>query len=291
MSPRVVYFLSLVLCLPALSLGCAQGSDSAAAPIPTVINAIPPEVMDDGGSTPAAVVRGAQPIVGSPLCNASLSFGCYPDDPTTAIAKLCGVAPDAGAYDASGGYDNVQLACRVTPPHRGVGARSQCGLAGTVTDGMSCSGAADCAAGYECISDGTCRHYCCAGVCTDANQFCDIQAMAGNPTNVPVCMPIQSCGLLDQPTDAGSCARTQTCVVVRENGATSCVDPGIRHAGEECDTQLCARGLVCLGKSGDRHCYVLCHTAHGATECASTSKQMCKGGLPLFPVPGIGICE
>jgi hypothetical protein len=290
MIPRVVLLFELIVALPALLLvGCGSSESSPALNTGPVIF-IPPVAEEDSGIAPDASLKPARPNVGSPLCNASRSFGCYPDDPTTANAQECGLAPDGGVYDASGGYDNIQLACRVAPAHRDAGPHPACAPAGTATDGMSCSASDDCEAGYECISDGTCRRYCCAGDCANRDQFCDIQQMSGSTANVPVCMPIHSCGLLDQ-LDAGSCPRSQTCAVVRDNGATSCVDPGPRRAGAECDTDQCARGLVCLGTSGDRHCYVLCHTALGATECASTTKQMCMGGLPLFPVPGLGICE
>jgi hypothetical protein len=287
---RAVLFLQLLVAVPAVILaGCGSSASPAVAQVMVFIPA--PVVEEDSGVPLDAAVRAARPNVGSPLCNASRSFGCYPDDPSTANAKECGLAPDGGAYDAAGGYDNIQLACRVVPAHRDAGPAPSCSPAGAGTDGASCGASAECAAGYECTSEGTCRRYCCAGDCANQDEFCDIQQMSSSNANIPVCMPIQSCGLLDQRRDAGSCPGGQTCAVVRDNGATSCVDLGPRRAGAECDTDHCARGLVCLGTSGDRHCYVLCHTALGTTECAATSKQICKGGLPLFPVPGIGICE
>jgi hypothetical protein len=270
MTPRA-FLLAIVSAavLAAVGVGCSQSVDVSPSP-PQFVNQNSRDVDDDGGSAPDAPQRAAHLVVGSPLCNASLS-GCHPD--------------------ASGANDNAQLACRVQAASRDAGAQPVCSPSGTATDGMSCSGASDCAPGYECTGFGTCRHYCCAGDCTNQNEFCDVQSMTGSATRVPVCMPIRSCSLLDQVNGAGPCPRNQTCAVVRDNGATSCVGVGRKQAGDECDTEHCEPGLVCLGTSGDRRCYMLCHTTQASNECTSTTKQMCKGGLPLFPLPGIGICE
>jgi hypothetical protein len=291
MTPRVVLLLKMgATLLVGIGMGCTQSIADVSASQPQIVNPTRSRDPDDGGSTPDAPQRPARLMVGSPLCNASLP-GCHPDDSSPANAAECGMAASNGAADASGAFDNAQLACRVQPASRDAGAQPACSPSGTGTDGMSCNGASDCAPGYECTGYGTCRHYCCAGDCTNENEFCDIQPMVDSATKVPVCMPIHSCGLLDQSSSAGPClTRSQTtCAVVRENGATSCVGVGQGQAGDECDTDHCQRGLVCLGTSGNRSCYLLCHTTQANNECTS-AKEMCKGGLPLFPF-GIGICQ
>jgi hypothetical protein len=97
-------------------------------------------------------------------------------------------------------------------------------------------------------------------------------------------MPVQECTLLE----ILQCPAAETCAVVRDDGTTSCVAIGSALAGQSCETDHCAGGLVCLGTPGTRSCYVLCHT--GSTkECAGPEK--CQGGLPLFPDPGVGICQ
>jgi hypothetical protein len=97
-------------------------------------------------------------------------------------------------------------------------------------------------------------------------------------------MPMEHCILL-QPCPL----QKETCAVVRDDGRTSCVATGNAKAGQSCDTEHCAAGLVCLGSAGERTCFTLCSTRMPALQCASTQK--CQGGLPLFPDPDIGICQ
>jgi hypothetical protein len=235
-----------------------------------------------GGSSPSQ-------IAGSPLCNAAMWMGCYPDDLYVSRDKDCGQG--ASSSDASSSADNTSaVACHVQSSPGGDSVGPTCLAAGTGADGSPCNAPTDCSPGLECVAQGVCRRYCCAGDCSSQNEFCDIQALASDQgTNVPVCMPIRGCGLLDQPTDAGTCNANQTCSVVRNNGATSCVAVGTGQAGDSCDTANCDDGLVCFGSSGQRRCYVLCHMSGGSPECSH--KQSCKGGLPLFPTPGVGICQ
>ncbi|HEY4016769.1 MAG TPA: hypothetical protein VGM06_25715 [Polyangiaceae bacterium] len=291
MSQRVVLLAFLGVALSWMcALGCTSAVADAAAGIDTVI------ATTDAGSDDAANVadtgsKGSAPstISGSPLCNATTWMGCYPDDPHVSRDKDCGQAPSSP--DASPTPDSTStVACHVPPSSGGDLAAPVCLTAGNGNDGSACDSPSDCSAGYECVAPGVCRHYCCAGDCSNQNEFCDIQTLSSDPsTSVPVCMPIHGCGLLDQPTDAGTCAAGQTCSVVRTNGANGCVAVGTGQAGDSCDTADCSEGLVCLGSSGQRRCYVLCHTTGGSPEC--TRKQSCKGGLPLFPMPGVGICQ
>jgi hypothetical protein len=223
------------------------------------------------------------------LCNASAATGCYPDDlaayPIT--ARTCRAAPDGGVYDPDAGYADAALACHVT--HDDAGAPiPECSPSGVNQDGASCHLSTDCASGSECVGDpGICRHYCCSGVgpCT-ASEFCDIRPKAQDPsTQVPVCVPIRSCGLIDQWSDAGACPAQETCAVARDDtGATSCVPVGPASEGESCAADHCAAELICLGAT----CFKLCHTA-SPVECSS--KQTCKAALPLFPNPSVGVCE
>jgi hypothetical protein len=231
----------------------------------------------------------AQPYLGSPLCNASETSRCYPDElstfPTT--ARGCSRAPDGGAYDPDAGYADAGLACHVTHDDGGV-PTPVCLPAGSNQEGASCRTSADCTAGSECVGvPGVCRHYCCSGSdpCT-ASEFCDIWPKAQDPsTQVPVCVPIRTCGLLGEWSDAGSCPPSETCTVARdETGATSCVPIGAAGEGASCTTDHCAEGLVCLGLT----CFTLCHTANPA-ECAVG--QTCMAALPVFPSPAVGVCE
>lgn len=276
-----------------LVAGCGQISvvtDSTGGK-PTVNSDYDLDAAKGGEASDAPADSGRAPSYeGSPLCMASKTSGCYPDDPTT--AKGCKVAPDGGAYDSNAGYDNAPLACRVQIAQSQKGPEPQplCAPSGSGGDGANCLQGTDCIAQYECVSGNSCRHYCCEGnaSCADT-EFCDIQPMAQQTsTKVPVCAPMLSCKLLDDT----HCGAGQTCAVVREDGRTSCVAVGGARAGDCCDTDHCGQGLVCLGSSGQsscsHSCFQLCST-YAPSQCAPGQK--CKGGLPLFPDPDVGICQ
>jgi hypothetical protein len=283
--------LSLALAILAVFASGCSSSDGSADIIPAVkVNLLDADT-DDGGSLPDAPSTRPGPTrtLGSPLCNASMWNGCYPDH-TKINANDCNLSADGGAFNVASGNDLGPPACHVMRANVDAGVEPVCTAAGTAKDGVRCNGPTDCASGYECVADGRCQPYCCTGDCLRPDEFCDIQPTTADPAlRVPVCMPIDSCGLLD--SDGGTCAPTETCAVVRaDDGVTGCVAVGPRRAGDECNTDHCARGLTCLGTSADKNCYTLCHTAPRTVECG-TPKQTCKGGIPLFPVPGIGICE
>jgi hypothetical protein len=292
MSQRVVLLAFLGV---AISWMCALGCTSEMVAMnvgPDTVITTTDAGADDAASAVDAGAKGTSTpsaISGSPLCNATTWMGCYPDDEHVSRDKDCGQT--SGSADASASADSTTtVACHVPPSSGSELAAPVCLTAGTGTDGSGCDAPSDCSAGYECIAPGICRRYCCAGDCSNQSEFCDIQTLSTDPgTSVPVCMPIHGCGLLDQPTDAGTCGPGQTCSVVRTDGANSCVAVGAGEAGDSCDTVDCGEGLVCLGSSGQRRCYVLCHTTGGSPECSR--KQSCKGGLPLFPMPGVGICQ
>jgi hypothetical protein len=318
MSPRFALFIRTSLAaMAAAAIGCSgpapnlgltatamvappdAGTDNAAvgsaAPTAIPINLPTPEENERVGAAAPAPMRPQyqSQTEGSPLCNASDWMGCYPDDAKTTRATDCGASPDARGNDggASGDDGVTQSACHVQRSSDDAGVRPVCTASGSSTDGMMCSGPTDCAPGYECVGTGKCQPYCCKDACSRPDQFCDIQPTAKDPAlKVPVCMPIQTCGLLD--SGGAACPDNATCAVVRfDTGATGCVAIGPSQAGDQCNTVNCARGLTCLGTPGEKSCYILCHTGERTTECASTPKQTCKGGIPLFPNPGIGICE
>jgi hypothetical protein len=90
----------------------------------------------------------------------------------------------------------------------------------------------------------------------------------------------------------GTCAADQTCAVVALTSGvalTSCVQNGNAGVGASCESEHCAAGLMCIGTSGNRRCYQLCHTLDASTDCPST--QTCSGGLPLFTDPMAGVCR
>jgi hypothetical protein len=295
-----------VLAFGALASGCSVDGiapSAFTAESPTVWASLP-DASDAGASPDGSIslaspngASGASPDVqqapsartywGNPLCNASHASQCYPDelpeDPTT--AQACQEAPDGGPFYPEAGYGDAGLACHVTGAAGA--AQPACAPAGRGVDGDSCSQSSDCAAGFERIEGGVCRHYCCSGnqMCPQ-DHFCDIEPVVGRTgLSVPVCVQIQPCTLLEPRTDTTRCTPVETCGIARpENGTTSCVEFGTAKVGEACDVEHCATGLVCLNS----RCYVLCLRA---TPIQCTASQWCKGGLPLFPDVRVGVCE
>jgi hypothetical protein len=242
----------------------------------------PGAASDDGEQSEAGVVdAGAAAYQGSPLC-LWMATSCNPDDPATCVLPTEGGTPTCHVVPATSETAN-----------NGVGASTTCSAAGQGGDGASCTAQADCAPEYDCVGSGTCRRYCCAGnsVC-NPTQFCDVQPLASaTTTKVPVCMPIQpagGCQLLDADSGDGSCPEHETCAVVRETGATGCVEIGGQQADQDCDVDHCESGLVCLGSPGERSCYNLCDTSSGV---GCIAPQTCQGGLPLFQDPAVGVCR
>jgi hypothetical protein len=301
MSPRIVVAIGCALAGPLVFAGCGDGStpntqqavpngflpyesDAAAA-------GVPDEAMEPAVTVPAPAAPSYQ---GSSLCRASRAT-CYPDD----VINACDFAPDGVPADAAAdaGF-SFAPACHVVAG--GLVPSTTC-LPSTVA-GMyasTCSHSTECSPGYECVDGGTCRHYCCGGnsACSDG-QFCDAQPMAESPgTLVPVCLAQLPCVLLND----GSCPMTEQCSVVRDDGATSCVTVGTAQAGEPCESEHCARTLVCLGPQGSdpttglslRRCQQLCLIGN-PTACKSTGGT-CIGTLPLFPNPfpnpAVGVCQ
>jgi len=294
-----------------LSSGCnvKAALPSAAPAETTVFNAAGSDAGDaaldlDAGPAEAAAAGGAS---GSPLCTAPEApptASCDPDVPIS--AWMCDKAPDGGPYDLNGGYADAGLACRVVPVPSGASSQgTSCDVAGPSADGAECGSSADCAPGYDCVGSGavlagdggvrgTCRHYCCAGNSQcPTSEFCDVQPLAqASTTPVPVCMPIDPCGAsglagqVDQ--DLPVCPAGQTCTVVREDGATGCVEIGPVTALGSCSASHCGAGLACLGPASDRVCYTLCST-NSPGDCVAPAT--CQGGLPLFQNPMVGVCR
>jgi hypothetical protein len=295
----VVAMVAMTACAVSLT-ACSISfiADNASGPSGSdVVNprdAGPNDATVDSGAPEAAAADGtaASTYQGNPLCKASRLLGCYPDDTLSPMtANTCG--PIAGLNDSG-----AMLACHVEPGAQG--PHAVCLPAGTGRSGSACAAPTDCASGFECVGGGpmnVCRPYCCGGqdrcASDDAGtgEFCDIQSAVPSQTSVPVCMPVRPCTLLNDADAAhADCMhRSETCSVVSDDGVTSCVSVGPVPVGGGCDTDHCAADLVCLGTPGQRRCYQLCLTMGGTSDCPST--QTCKGGLPLFPDPRVGICQ
>jgi hypothetical protein len=201
----------------------------------------------------------------------------------------------AGGEGGGGGHEPPALAsysCQVTSQNNLL--TRQCVRAGSGKANAPCFGPADCAPSYACVSDGDagrCLPYCCDVTTTCApGTYCAEQPLRKSPSStasvtpprVPVCVPADGCSLEDEfPCPAGSTCRCQgdtACMVVRSDGTTACVKPGIGQAGDACP---CAWNHVC--SSVTNTCVKICRT--DASDCG-TQKCQASADLP----PNFGVC-
>jgi hypothetical protein len=152
-----------------------------------------------------------------------------------------------------------------------------CALAGSGRADEPCVTSGDCEPGLACVGDSKfarCRPFCCLGnVSCETGTYCAERplrddAAAETPLKVPVCVPADACNLAAPEGCADSaqctCGENTACMVVREDGTTSCVTPGEGTAGEACP---CAAGHIC-SKATDT-CLKLCMTTSLTNECGS----------------------
>ncbi len=174
--------------------------------------------------------------------------------------------------------------CQVVPTD--LGPIAECLTPGLLQEGEPCEKASNCSASLGCVRMGSgvgvCRAYCCGDLeACAAGTYCTLGAMAEDviskpPMQIPVCAPATPCTLLDDNT----CMNGLTCTLVRKDGTTSCVEPGLGKDGDACP---CSAGQVCMLSS--RTCRPLCHL--GGNDCQKGG--VCQGGSDGFP-NGIGIC-
>jgi hypothetical protein len=207
------------------------------------------------------------------LCGGSQP-DCSPDPGSTECAPG-GPGNMAGTSDAG-----AKLTCHLLAS--GDQVTAACGLAGEAGDGALCKQATDCQAGLGCgstdVADlGVCRQYCCGDVeACPLDTYCTPTVVAEGGAQVPLCQPVTMCALLD---DATWCPAGQACTIVREDGTTSCVEPGPGTEGGSCP---CAAGYTCWNATNE--CLKLCHL-QGGDECGTGT---CQGGAK-YPT-GIGVC-
>jgi hypothetical protein len=172
----------------------------------------------------------------------------------------------------------------------------QCVPAGTGKGSAPCFSAADCAPSFACVTNGDagrCLPYCCEqdSICT-AGTYCAEQSLRKAPSDtsnaapprVPVCVPADNCSLEDQypcPTkNECRCKGDTACMVVRNDGTTTCVTPGAGRQGEACP---CAWDHVC--SSTTNKCVKICHTDPTQNDCGD---QKCQASSEL--PTNFGVC-
>ncbi|HXK17463.1 MAG TPA: hypothetical protein VNG33_06665 [Polyangiaceae bacterium] len=202
-----------------------------------------------------------------------------------------GVAGESGAGNSPAG--SPHYSCQVARQNNQ--AIRQCVLAGTGTANAPCFSAADCAPTFACVSDGDagrCLRYCCKPD-TDCHggTYCAerpllkaaLDASNAEPPHVPVCVPADNCSLEEPfPCPKGDCRCTgdTACMVVRDDGTTTCITPGTGQAGEACP---CAWNHVC--SSVTHQCVKICNTDPTKSDCG---QQKCQASSEL--PPNFGVC-
>ncbi len=205
----------------------------------------------------------------------------------------------ASAGRAGGAAQTASSSCQVieSPNHKGL-PLATCRPAGTGTEGSPCFSGADCAPKFACVGGGPgqCRAYCCSGPeqCQAyTGTHCAVEPLVPDAKStrvleVPVCMPAVKCSLAEPypcPDGTCSCPAETACVVVTDDGTTSCVPVSDLPSEEEGGATKpcpCARGFVCSQAS--HTCVKLCEVA-AAGGCDSGRCQ----ASPALPA-GWGTC-
>jgi hypothetical protein len=170
----------------------------------------------------------------------------------------------------------------------------QCARAGSGNVNAPCFGVSDCAAGFACVTEhgaGRCLPYCCSKVtiCTSGTYCAErplrVDASDTSETQrVPVCVPADGCSLEEPfPCPSGSncrCQADKACMVVRDDGTTSCVEPGTGQQGDACP---CAWNHVCSGTT--HQCLKICRTDAAQNDCGA---QKCQASSEL--PQNFGVC-
>jgi hypothetical protein len=224
-----------------------------------------------GGSNSSTTTGGVGGASSSSAGGASSSAGGAGGSSDKSTSSASGGETDAGVP--------VTLTCKLAPISGE--AVAGCTPAGDLVVSNPCQTAADCGVGLACIatpSGGVCRPYCCGQVeACPTDTYCAPVPMAEAAVKIPVCLPAYKC----KPLDDSTCMNGQTCTIVRDDGTTSCVDPGDGSRGDSCP---CAAGQVCSKITNT--CLKLCHIGNDTADCGAGS---CQGGVMGYP-DGIGIC-
>jgi hypothetical protein len=205
-----------------------------------------------------------------------------------------GAGAGAGGEAGANGGDPLPPArygCQVIDDVTG----RSCQLAGEGEVNDPCFSAQDCRAGLACVTQGEagrCLRYCCGGDDTcDKGSYCAEQQLRRpssdtntSPTRVPVCVPADDCSL-EEPFPCREetecrCKGNTACLVVRDDGTTTCRTPGQGQQGQPCP---CAWNHVCSSVTNE--CVKICNTDPAKDDCG---EQKCQASSEL--PQNFGVC-
>ena len=186
--------------------------------------------------------------------------------------------------------------CQISVTEASVVERS-CGAAGTQSVDEACTSSRDCEPGLGCVGtvrSGRCLPFCCtigADTCQDG-YYCaerplrdEMFGEARGPL-VPVCDRADDCSLGEREDCEGPrcvCGPGTACSLVRPDGATACVTPGLGLANESCP---CAAGYHCSQAATPPTCVKMC--ALDEEDSTTCGPGVCQA-TPVLP-DGWGIC-
>ncbi|MFZ5891089.1 MAG: hypothetical protein ACOY0T_08560 [Myxococcota bacterium] len=209
-----------------------------------------------------------------------------------------GATSSAGA-GGTGGAGMPDYACRVTRIDNNT-PLSVCAPSGDGGIDAPCFSGSDCTAGLACAryrNVARCRPYCCHGddacspgtYCTEQPLVDDSIPSTVSSLLVPVCAPADSCDLEEPfpcPTDrVCQCPSGKACLVVRNDGTTTCETPGMGELGDTCP---CKYGYVCSRATGVGVCQQLCSISNESSlpRCTGGGRCQVSSELPA----GFGVC-
>ena len=286
---------ALGLVVAAGSCGSADGVVPGAAG--TICNV--PGCADASSDVPLDQVESdvTRPDVVSATGGAGMAYLCgdgcvvaeevhYPEDP------LACEGFDGASHGGTAGAPSV-WGCTVVRAEDGQ-PESQCVPAGTVLAGDPCSRLTRCAPGHACVQDddiSQCLPYCCSEPeACPAGTFCAKRSVLlpegeNEVMDVPVCVPAHDCQLDEPyPCPDGTTCRCPTgtaCTVVRADGTTGCVTPGVGVEGDSCPCAPATEsslGYVCSQATAT--CVKLCLVGVSASGCSPGSHCQATAALP-----------
>lgn len=249
-----------------------------------------------GGEAGGSGIGGEPAGAGAPSGGAEAGGAEAGGAPSSGGAPPTAGVPSVGGDTAGGGGQagegpeprplpayGCQVSRQNNQPYR------SCAPAGLGVANAPCFSAVDCAPGLACVTEGEagrCLPYCCdPRTACEAGTYCADRPLRKSPSDnveaesprVPVCVPADGCSLEDRyPCPSGSSCRCQgntACMVVRDDGTTSCLEPGLGKQGEACP---CAWNHVCSQVSNQ--CVKICRTDAKDDECG---EQKCQASSEL----------
>jgi hypothetical protein len=236
---------------------CRDGSHDGS-PWDVSIDGTEPDAAEDVGSEPQPDATEDAPEDAPEDADAGQPPRDAGPPPTDA-----GGRPDAPTDIGSSDEPKIVQGCYIRPAVTG-GVLTEGAPLGLGEEGVACNDSRDCGGLMACVEvdqKAVCRFVYCQlpPECLKGRYYQEAPLRANSVTrrdlNVPICLPVDNCVLLASPK---SCPAGKVCAVVGSDGDTTCMQPGPKKVGEQCDeTSRCEEGLLC--SRFVNQCVKICH--------------------------------